>query len=156
MKNITNALPNIVTPKNKATNWNLESLILNLERFHKIKRQKITDSVFQISAFKFCTWYSLVILKRLISLTINYENYVKFNDLYAPHRMMSKVVEDLIIDYIKAGNYETLKPKFGYVIKATFTIDFETYKEFNKVVSKSKNSRTIDYLMEKYMESRHG
>jgi hypothetical protein len=96
-------------------------------------------------------------MKTRISVKIDYELYEKYRE-YAPDGHKSKILESLIIQYLKEGIPEIEKIKRQYNYICSFTIELSVWKEFKETVSQRHIFETMSSIIEKllnnYMRSR--
>ena len=98
-------------------------------------------------------------MKTRISVKIDYELYDKYRN-YVPKYQKSKVLESLLIKYLKEGLPECTKVKSDYSYLCSFTIELSVWKQFKETVSAQSISRTMSSIIEKllrhFMETRFG
>ena len=98
-------------------------------------------------------------MKTRISVKFDYDLYDKFVK-YAPEYGKSKIMESLIIKYLKEGVPEMDRLKGNYVYLCSFTIELSVWKQFKEKVSAQSISRTMSSIIEKllrhFMETRFG
>ena len=98
-------------------------------------------------------------MKTRISVKIDYELYDKYRN-YVPKYQKSKVLESLLIKYLKEGLPECTKVKSDYSYLCSFTIELSVWKQFKEKVSAQSISRTMSSIIEKllrhFMETRFG
>ena len=96
-------------------------------------------------------------MKTRISVKIDYELYDKYRN-YVPKYQKSKVLESLLIKYLKEGLPECTKVKSDYSYLCSFTIELSVWKQFKETVSNRGLSETMASILEKmlrkFMEER--
>ena len=96
-------------------------------------------------------------MKTRISVKLDYDLYDKFVK-YAPEYGKSKIMESLIIKYLKEGVPEMDRLKGNYVYLCSFTIELSVWKQFKETVSNRGLSETMASILEKmlrkFMEER--